>query len=117
MLNLTGPRRFWIACFRVDFRRGFDGLLADAYLAKRDPFAGDVLIFISRDRKKAKILAVDDTGIWVMAKRFFGGGISHRFYGEKSCREVSQSEAMLFLEGTQYIVHKRLNGWPPKIGS
>ena len=58
----------------TDMRKGFDGLsaLVTAGL-QRDPLSGDVYIFVSRDRVRAKVLHWDGTGLCVYAKRLERG--------------------------------------------
>ncbi len=58
----------------TDMRKGFDGLsaLVTQDLA-RDPLSGEVFIFVSRDRVRAKVLQWDGTGLCVYAKRLERG--------------------------------------------
>jgi len=49
MLPVT-IRRVLYAQHRVDFRKRFDGLLAEAYALGADPYAGDCVLFLKRDR-------------------------------------------------------------------
>ena len=58
----------------VDMRKGFDWLsaLVTAGL-QQDPLNGDVYIFLSRDRVRAKVLHWDGTGLCVYAKRLERG--------------------------------------------
>jgi transposase len=58
----------------VDMRRGFDGLsalLTDGL--HRDPLNGDVYIFVSRNRVRAKVLHWDGSGLCLYAKRLERG--------------------------------------------
>src|SRR5690606_37074442 len=58
----------------VDMRKGFDGLSALVTEAlQRDPLSGDVYIFVSRDRVRAKVLHWEGTGLCVYAKRLERG--------------------------------------------
>ncbi len=69
MLPPAKLRFIHLAMHRVDFRRSHDGLLAEAYKMGLDPFAGDVVLFIGRCRRRMKLLFADNTGLWVDAKR------------------------------------------------
>jgi hypothetical protein len=42
-------RRVILAHHRVDFRKGPDGLLGEAYLLGADPYSGDCVVFVKRD--------------------------------------------------------------------
>ena len=48
MLPVT-VRRVLMAQHRVDFRKRFNGLLAEAYRLGADPYDGDCVVFINRD--------------------------------------------------------------------
>lgn len=58
----------------VDMRKGFDGLfgLVKTHLG-RDPLSGDLFVFMSRNRKRAKVLLWDGTGLCLYAKRLERG--------------------------------------------
>ena len=45
MPTIPKGRRYWLAYHRVDFRKSFEGMLAEAYYLDLDPFAGDVVLF------------------------------------------------------------------------
>ena len=70
-MMLTDRRsKIWLARHIVDFRNQHQGLLAEAYKMGLDPFAGDVVIFVGRTRRRIKVLYADTTGLWVSAKTF-----------------------------------------------
>ena len=98
----------------VDLRKGFDGLsaLVEQELGK-DPLSGDLFLFVSRNRIRAKVLMWDGTGLCVYAKRLEQG----RFACLWRCREASslelcRSELDLFLEGSKLVGRVALV--PPK---
>ncbi len=69
MLNV-GTRRVFLCRQAVDMRKSFDSL-ADLVRTRlsMNPFHGDVFVFISADRTRAKVLLWESTGFWVCAKR------------------------------------------------
>jgi transposase len=69
MLNV-GTRRVFLCRQAVDMRKSFDSL-ADVVRTQlsMNPFHGDVFVFISADRTRAKVLLWENTGFWVCAKR------------------------------------------------
>jgi len=74
VLNSLDGRRIWLARAAVDMRKSFDTL---APLVKnqlgRDPYAGDVFMFIGKSRNRVKILLWDFSGFWLCAKRLEKG--------------------------------------------
>ena len=54
----------------TDMRKSFDGLAALVTQGlQRDPLGGDLFLFVSRNRKRAKVLLFDGTGVCIYAKR------------------------------------------------
>ena len=89
----------------VDMRKGFDGLYSLIKESlEHDPLSGDLYLFVSRNRIRAKVLLWDGTGLCVYAKRLEKG----RFAALWACSEggyvtLSPSELQLFLEGSQWV--------------
>ncbi|MBK7641786.1 MAG: IS66 family insertion sequence element accessory protein TnpB [Planctomycetes bacterium] len=66
MLNLGSRVRIFAATAPIDFRKGFDGLVAivrDSF--GEDPFAGDLFCFFNRRRDRVKVLVWDRNGFWL----------------------------------------------------
>jgi hypothetical protein len=110
MLPPAKLRFIHLAMHRVDFRRSHDGLLAEAYKMGLDPFAGDVVLFIGRCRRRMKLLFADNTGLWVAAKRFNDKSMKtkFRFLESAQVNEISMAELQMFFEGNAYTIEKRL---------
>jgi transposase len=86
-------------------RKGMDGLygLVTSLLAK-DPLSGDLFLFVSRDRKRAKVLLWDGTGLCLYAKRLERGQFAKLWAGEEeNTLELTMSEMSLFLEGSRLV--------------
>lgn len=107
---LTQVRQIYIASHRVDFRKSYDGLLAECYHLGLDPFQGDAVLFIGRCRRRMKLLFGDQTGLWLASKRFNDESLktSFKFLSDPSVEEVSMAELQMFFEGTKYRIEKRL---------
>lgn len=94
----------------TDMRKGHDGLSALVERALgRDPLSGEMFLFVSRDRKRSKVLVWDGTGLCLFAKRLEKGrfaDLSHR--GESSVR-LTMNELQLFLEGSTLVGRVRLS--------
>jgi transposase len=89
----------------VDMRKGFDGLSALVTAGmQRDPLNGDLYIFVSRDRVRAKVLHWDGTGLCVYAKRLERGRFA-RLWREDGDAPVTLtvSELDLFLDGSTQV--------------
>lgn len=74
MLNVLEGRRIWLARAVVDMRKSFDSLatLVTNQLG-RDPYAGDVFLFVGKTCSRVKLLVWDVSGFWVCAKRLEKG--------------------------------------------
>ena len=89
----------------TDMRKGFDGLCALVTQGMhRNILDGDVYIFVSRDRVRAKSLHWDGTGLCVYAKRLERGTFARlwREDGEDPIT-LTVSELDLFLEGSTIV--------------
>jgi transposase len=108
-------RRVWLARHKVDFRRGHDGLLAESYRVGLQPFAGDVVVFIGRDKRRIKVLYADSNGLWVSYKRFNRGTLKYkfRFIDEPGGGTITISELSLLLDGARYTLHEKKERDPP----
>ena len=99
----------------TDMRKGFDGLsgLVREKLG-RDALSGDLYVFVSRDRVRAKVLQWDGTGLCVYAKRLERGRFA-RLWSEREDEPVrlTVSELELFLEGSKMVGKISLS--PPEI--
>jgi hypothetical protein len=117
MTLLGRKQRIWLARHRVDFRKAHTGLLAEAYKMCLDPFAGDVVIFIGRNRRRIKILHADTTGLWISAKLFTLEAMKTRFkfLTEPSCSVISHGELALLMEGSRYTIEKKVEPYPKNI--
>jgi transposase len=89
----------------TDLRKGFNGLSA---LVREslggDPTSGNLFLFVSRDRTRAKVLLWDGTGLCLFCKRLEEGrfaGLWERDDGRRV--ELTQAELELFLEGCQLV--------------
>jgi hypothetical protein len=106
-------RRVLLAEHRVDFRRQMTGLLAEAYRIGADPYDGDCVVFIRKDRTQIRALVGDDYGLYLVIRRFEGSRLRAllKFAEEPSAKVVSSGELSLLLEGSSYTVHQRVEAW------
>ena len=88
-------------------RKSFNTLSALVFELGHDVIAGDAFVFVGKTRKRAKVLWFDGTGLCLLHKRLEKGRFAKVWYQE----EVTESELVLFLEGSELIGHMRLS--PP----
>lgn len=114
MLPVT-VRRVLLAEHRVDFRKRFDGLLAEAYRIGAQPYDGDCVVFIKKDHTQIRALVGDSYGLYLVSRRFEGGRLRLllKFAEQPSTRTVSAGELSLLLEGSSFTVHKTATAWRP----
>lgn len=105
MIGSTRSLKVFAYTLPVDMRKGFDGLygMVSSHL-DRDPLSGELFLFVARNRKRAKVLLWDGTGLCLYAKRLEKGKFSKLWAGEDSTTlELTMSELSLFLEGSRLV--------------
>jgi hypothetical protein len=107
------PKRLIVARHPVDFRKGWDGLLGECYRLGFDPYAGDCVVFIKRDRTQIRALLGDALGLALVARRFDGGSLNlpWLFNAQEGPQVVSLSEVSMLLEGATCTVSRRVRPW------
>ena len=92
----------------ADMRKGFDGLYGLVVdRLHRDPLSGDLFLFVSADRRRAKVLMWDGTGLCLYAKRLEKGRFA-RVWGDATM-ELTMAELQLFLEGSSLVGKVRVS--------
>ena len=81
----------------VDMRKSFNTLSALVVALGRDVLSGHFFLFVSRNRKRAKVLFFDGTGLYERAKR---GPL-----------QMTPAELQLFIEGSEAVGRVELS--PP----
>jgi transposase len=99
----------------TDLRKGFDGLASlVCQELGRDATSGDLYLFVSRDRMRAKVLLWDGTGLCVYAKRSEQGRFAALWGRVRDGHvELSSAELALFLEGCREVGRRPLS--PPAV--
>ena len=106
-------RRVLLAQHRVDFRKRFDGLLAEAYRLGAQPYDGDCVLFVKRDHTQLRALVGDGVGLYLVSRRFEGGRLRLllAFAEQPTTKTLSTAELSMLLEGVAFTVHKRARDW------
>ena len=109
-------RRVLLAQHRVDFRKGPDGLLGEAYRLGADPYDGDCVLFVKRDHTQLRALVGDSIGVYLVMRRFEGGRVRvlQAFAERPTGTPISTGELSLLLEGARFTVYKRARAWKRK---
>jgi transposase len=105
-MNWNGRRvSVWAYAAPADLRKGFDGLSAlVTNELKRSPLNGDLYLFVSGNRVRAKVLHWDGTGLCVYAKRLERGRFACLWSSsEGEPVRLTTSELSLFLEGSRLV--------------
>ena len=115
MIGLTCVKRFFLAEYPVDFRKGHFGLLSEARRLGLEPYTGDCVAFVSRDRRRVKALYGNSTGLMLFHKIFSKGTLrtNIRFLDNPQVQSVSAAEIALLFEGCSYTVHSKPSTWIP----
>jgi hypothetical protein len=113
MNSVAAGRRILVAQYRVDMRKGHDGLFAEARSHGLDPFRGDVIVFPSRCRRRIKTLYADSTGLWVSYKRFSADTVKTAlvFLDDPAVAQVTPAEFAMLIEGNKYDISRRPEPW------
>ncbi len=106
-------REVYVAQHIVDFRKGAGALLAEAYAMDLDPYSGECVVFIHRNRTKIRVLCGNDIGIWLLERPFDAGKLEMNidFMRDPAITSISTAELAMLLEGNSYIVKKKVKKW------
>ena len=114
MLPVT-IRRVLLAQHRIDFRKGFNGLLAEAFRLGAEPYDGDCVLFVKKDRTQLRAVVGDRYGLYLIYRRFEGSRLRAllQFAERPGAQTVSTGELSMLLEGSRFTVHARAKAWRP----
>jgi hypothetical protein len=101
-VNLGKRAKVFVCREVVDMRKSYDGLYGLVRTAFGNPLSGDVYLFISRSRTRAKALYWDGNGLNIWMKRLEGGQFADVF----TRGELTINELMLFFEGSSAVKHR-----------
>ena len=97
MLIGAVDKKVWIFSEAVDMRKSYDGLYALTRAGGFKIFDGDLFLFVSANRKRAKVLFWDGSGLNILMKRME----KHLFSRLVEMKEMSVSELNLFIQGAK----------------
>ena len=88
-----------------DMRKSYDSLSALVTLQMKQPLlSGQLFLFVGRDRRRAKVLYWDGTGLCVFSKRLEQGRFASLWTEPPGApMRLTMSELALFLEGSKLV--------------
>jgi len=99
--------RVFIYSEPIDFRFGFERL---SYFVrehlKADILEGDMYLFLGKNRKRAKVLLFDHTGLILLTKRLEGGKLM-TLMDLEFIHEITTTELSLILSGARIRLPKQ----------
>jgi transposase len=114
MLTPAGSGRVWVATEPVDMRRGFDGLAALVETSGMSLYSGDLFVFLSRRRDRAKVLWWDRGGLALFYKRLERGRFVPPSGAPGEAHHVlDRVQLAMLLDGVDLRDVKRLRAWAP----
>ena len=111
MIGTTRNVRVFACSTPTDLRAGYDGLFALARdVLEHDPLSGHAFLFVSRSRKRCKVLIYDGTGLCIFMKRIEHGRFVAPWSRGSGCTiEMTMSELALFIEGSKAVLRTPLS--------
>lgn len=105
MIGSTRQVRVFAYSAPADMRKGFDGLSGlVAEKLGQDVLSGDVFLFVARNRRRARVIFWDGTGLCIFAKRLERGRFAAPWErGAGETLRMTVSELALLLEGSELI--------------
>ena len=112
MLTLGAGRSIFLVAGVTDMRKAFDGLSGVVRSAiEGDPKSGDLYVFCNRLRNRLKILYVDESGVWVCAKRLERGTFSWPSSTTSERRVEMRAEELALLLGGLDAMELKARAW------
>lgn len=114
MIGTTRNVKVFACAQPTDLRAGYDSLFAlSRDVLEQDPLAGHAFLFVSRNRKRCKVLLYDGTGLVIFMKRLERGKfVAPWRRGTGKVLEMTMSELALFIEGSTAVFRTSLS---PKV--
>lgn len=116
MIGLEHRARVFAYGGPCDMRKSFNTLSGLVSSMGHEVAAGDVFLFISKNRKRAKVLWYDGTGLCLLCKRLDQGHFSAVWQNAAEELQLSVSELRLLLEGCEVVGRMPLSPPPVDVG-
>ena len=105
MIGTTRNVKVFARAEPTDLRAGYDSLFALARdVLEQDPLSGHAFLFVSRNRKRCKVLVYDGTGLVIFMKRLETSRFAAPWeHSRGDVIEMTMSELALFVEGSKAV--------------
>jgi transposase len=105
VIGSTRQLRVFAYAAPTDMRKAFDALSAlVTEQLHADPLSGDLFLFVSRNRRRAKVLHWDGTGLCLYAKRLEDGRFTAPWaLPDGPTLQMTMTELQVLLEGTDLV--------------
>ena len=113
MMHLPASVRVYLCASACDMRKSFLTLSGLVAAMGHSITAGDVFLFVGKNKRRAKVLWHDGTGLCLLGKRLDQGRFAALWNSEAGDVELTMSELRLLLEGCQLVGKMQLS--PPPI--
>jgi len=104
----TNLKRLVVCQGVVDFRKQWNGLLDESERLGFNPFEGDLIAFVKRDKRQLRAICGDDKGLYLFSRRFEGGCFWFEF--SQGAESISRKDLTRWFEGSQLIT-KDVSSW------
>jgi len=110
MIGFAGRVQIYAYSAPCDMRKSFNTLSGLVLAMGHDISAGEVFLFVAKNKKRAKIIWHDGTGLCLLAKRIDVGRFASvwRRADANGHLELGMTELSLFLEGSTIMEHESL---------
>ena len=95
-------------------RKGFDTLAALVSAAGENAYSGDLFVFVSRRRNRAKILLFRKGGLELWYKRLDRGSFKIHLPDGNERAELDSIQLTMLLDGIDFARVKRPEHWRPE---
>jgi len=112
MLTFSSKTRVFAYPAPCDMRKSFNTLSGLVAGMGHDVMEGDVFAFVSKNRKRAKVLYFDGTGLCLLAKRLSEGQFARLWGHGDDVITLSPNELALLIEGCDVVGRMPLSPAP-----
>ena len=113
MLGLSVATRILLFTGAIDMRKGFDGLSAVVMAAGEDVYSGNLFVFVSQRRNRAKILAFQRGGLVLWCKRLDRGRFKIHLPDSGDRAVLDPTQLAMLIDGIDFARVKRSKHWEP----
>ena len=100
ILNTDDVKNIYLCTSSIDFRKQLDGLLQFINAQfDEDILDHSLFVFVSKDKKKIKIIYYDGTGFWMFMKRIEKSKFKVSFEEVIHTRNITSRQLKYLLEG------------------